>query len=84
MTRERFYFSWAEREKLKEAVLRAGGEVVETSRGVNLFYLESNELYFGHDHEDIITLDVNEIFADEIIADLESKLGLKLGGKVEV
>ncbi|MBS3086644.1 hypothetical protein J4422_02985 [Candidatus Pacearchaeota archaeon] len=79
MVKKRFYFSWEEREKLKEAVLNAGGRILENPRGVNLFYLESNELYFGHDRRDIVTIEVNEIFAEEIISDLESKLGLKLG-----
>ena len=84
MARKKFYFSWEEREQFKKAVLDAGGEVIQSYPEANLFYLESNNLYFGHDNRNTVTLEVEEIFAEEVVSDLKSKLGLKLEEKLGV
>ena len=82
-----FYYDWEDRDKLKEAVLKAGGEVIDEivfaapySGGSIFYYLKSNNLIFAHDCRNIVTLEVaDERFTEKIKTDLEAKIGLRFG-----
>jgi len=87
MSSRLFYFEWKRREEFRKAVENAGGERIGSIPGADFYYLESNSLYLIHSDGrsgGVVNFEVNDIFAEEIMADVKIKLGLKLEEKLGV